>query len=227
MKRKIYKPKSLKELENEESKNYFKIVLIGDTCTGKTNIFRSLTSGEPVFGVFPATIGIEKKTIILNMENGKEVNFSLFDTSGQEQYLPIVRYYYRGDAVILVYSIIDKRSFESLNVRINLLKQINCFEIPILLLGNKKDLEERRQVTEEQGEKFALEHGFIFHESTLTDYEELYSIFYKFTKIVYEKYLKEHNILGEHNLIEEHNKYNDQSSFNKKNFNILMKYISF
>ena len=207
MKRKIYKPKSLKELENEEIKNDFKIVLIGDTCTGKTNIFRSLTSGEPVFGVFPATIGIEKKTIILNMENGKEVNFSLFDTSGQERCLPIVRNYFKGtDAVILVYSIIDKRSFESLNVRINLLKQINCFEIPKLLLGNKKDLEEMRQVTKEQGEKFALEHGFIFHESTLTDYEELYSIFYKFTKIVYEKYLKEHNILCEHNLIEEHNK---------------------
>lgn len=214
-KKKKYKPKQFKELEKKKIKNDFKIILMGGCCVGKTSIFKTLSSGKTVFWSV-ATIGIDKKTFTLNMENGKEVNFSLFDTSGYKKYFPITASYLKGvDAVILIYSIIDKRSFESLNNIINLLKEVNCFGIPILLLGNRKDLEEKREVTKEQGEKFALENGFIFHESSIEDYEELYSIYYKFAKMVYEKYLKEPNT------------HIDESNNNKKNLNILMKYISF
>ena len=213
-KKKKYKPKQFKELEKEKVKNDFKIILMGGCCAGKTSIFKTLSSGKTVFWSV-ATIGFDKKTFTLNMENGKEMNFSLFDTSAQD-HSPITASYLKGvDAVILIYSIIDKSSFESLNIYINLLKEVNCFGIPILLLGNRKDLEEKREVTKEQGEKFALENGFIFHESSIEDYDELYSIFYQFAKFVYEKYLKEPNT------------HIDESNNNKKNLNILMKYISF
>lgn len=214
-KKKKYIPKQLKELEKKKVKNDFKIILMGVCCVGKTSIFKTLSLGKTVFSSV-ATIGIDRRKFTLNMENGKEANFFLFDTPGQNEYFSIIASYLKVvDAVILIYSIIDKRSFESLNIFINLLKEVNCFGIPILLLGNMKNLEEKREVTKEQGEKFALENGFIFHESSIEDYEELYSIYYKFAKMVYEKYLKEPNT------------HIDESNNNKKNLNILMKYISF
>ena len=92
----------------------------------------------------------------------------IYDTGGQERYRCInVTYYKRADAILLVYDISNKKSFEEIqNYYVSKIREICQEDIPILLLGNKTDLEGMRQVTKEQGIELAKNENYEFKESS-------------------------------------------------------------
>ncbi|KAL7711885.1 Rab family GTPase [Entamoeba marina] len=149
----------------EDATLQLKIVVIGDAFVGKT----SLTT-RYVDNVFDPnerfTVGVEvkKKTIVINEE---EVGINFYDTAGQEKYRCISDIYYRGaHGCIIVYDITRRVTFDSIDRWFNEMKGVIQENIPILIVGNKSDNQQQREVLVEQGSNLAKEIGAFFIETS-------------------------------------------------------------
>lgn len=105
------------------------------------------------------TIGVEFGSRIVNV-GGKSVKLQIWDTAGQERFRSVTRSYYRGAAgALLVYDTTSRDSFNALTNWLNDARTLASPNIVILLVGNKKDLEEARDVTFLEASTFAQENG--------------------------------------------------------------------
>ena len=180
----------------------YKLILIGNAGVGKTSIFRKLSTGE-FTETNISTIGIEKKTFFIDIQNKKKtkenVSVVLFDTAGQEKFRAITKNYYRGsDGILLIYDITDKTSFEQVENWINGIKESigkdTDSKYIIFLIGNKLDLidEEgsQREVTEQQALEACKKFGMVWgkeHSTKKIGNEELTKLFESFIQTIYNK----------------------------------------
>ncbi|KAI9142014.1 ras family-domain-containing protein [Paraphysoderma sedebokerense] len=153
-------------LTNGEPNYIFKIVIIGDTSVGKSSLLRSYISGE--FDEKQThTIGVEFASRVIDVE-GEDVKLQLWDTAGQERFKAMTKSYYRGAAgCILVYDITRRETF--LNIRNWVQEFRNHSGSPdavMMVVGNKCDVVEARQVQFEEGVEFAKEFGIVFCEAS-------------------------------------------------------------
>tara|TARA_Y100000816_G_scaffold292569_2_gene288706 strand:+ start:9197 stop:9991 length:795 start_codon:yes stop_codon:yes gene_type:complete len=162
---------SIERKYDENGHKYsFKIILIGDSNTGKTTICNTLLDRENLKMQYQPTIGIDLNILRTNIYDNILIKSQIWDTAGQEAYRSIINSYYRNTCgTILTYSITNMRSFNNLQRWINDINQLNnCrhnYTHPILLLGTCKDLEQKRKVTYKQGLEFASKHhNIIFRE---------------------------------------------------------------
>ena len=155
-------------MESEEQGTYdmiFKIVLIGDSSVGKTNIFTKYLNDE-FDPDSKATVGVEFGTKIFKIEN-KHIKIQIWDTAGQERYRSITSAYYKGaKGSLLVYDITNKITFDNLDKWISELKNNGDHDISIILIGNKSDLETNRAITLEEGKNKAKMHKMAFIETS-------------------------------------------------------------
>lgn len=143
----------------------FKYIIIGDTGVGKSCLLLQFTDKrfQPVHDL---TIGVEFGARMVQIE-GRQIKLQIWDTAGQESFRSITRSYYRGAAgALLVYDITRRETFNHLTRWLEEARQNANQSMVIMLIGNKSDLDHRRQVTKEEGEKFAKEHGLIFLETS-------------------------------------------------------------
>lgn len=142
-----------------------RLLTLGDNTAGKSSLINQYTFNEFNQDI-QSTIGIDFRIKSATLE-GINVHIQIWDTAGQERFKTITRNYYRGArGILLMYSIIDKESFDSLD---RWYREIQIYAedgIPIALIGTKTDLESKRKVTREQGEKYAFDHGFLFFETS-------------------------------------------------------------
>eukprot|EP00668_Euglena_longa_P007162 GGOE01008567.1.p1 GENE.GGOE01008567.1~~GGOE01008567.1.p1 ORF type:complete len:222 (-),score=86.19 GGOE01008567.1:455-1120(-) len=149
--------------------NYlFKIVLIGDSGVGKSNLMTRYTSDE--FNVeSPSTIGVEFMTKGLKIEN-RDVKAQIWDTAGQERFRAISRSIYHGaKGAMLVYDITNQQSFDNIPNWLNELVSHVSPSTVIMLIGNKCDLEHLRAVKKDVAHKFAEEKRLLFLETSALD----------------------------------------------------------
>ena len=151
--------------------NYDKIcqiLLIGDSSVGKTSLIQRYANG--IFKVeYLATCGLDlytKHEIINNIN----VLVRLWDTAGQERFKSLTPNYFKNaEGVIITYDITSSQSFENLKFWINSIKT-NLGEkniiIPIIIVGNKLDMEDMRDITREEAEKFAKENKYKYFETS-------------------------------------------------------------
>ena len=100
------------------------------------------------------------------METGEELKLFFSDTAGQERYKSISMNIIKNtDGIFLMYDVADQRSFDEINGWIESIKEVKGDNFPIILIGNKCDLEQR-VISKEEGEKFAKEQGFSFMETS-------------------------------------------------------------
>eukprot|EP00118_Oscarella_pearsei_P022950 m.269358 g.269358 ORF g.269358 m.269358 type:complete len:707 (+) comp40535_c0_seq3:31-2151(+) len=146
---------------------FFKVFLIGDMCAGKSSFFFRITHDDVDYNDFVGgpTIGIhfEKKTLELH---GKRINLHIFDTSGQARFrFSILPSHYRtAKGLLLFYNITDETTFDTIS---EILQDIDRHAPPFVekvLLGSMCDCGNRRRVSREQGQRFALKHGMPFFE---------------------------------------------------------------
>lgn len=162
----------------EEYDYLYKLVMVGDSGVGKSNILLRQTKDE--FNLESrTTIGVEFATFIVsNKEIGnKKLKFQLWDTAGQERYRAITAAYYRGAVgVILVYDITKKTSFENIP---KWLEEINkhTSDPIIYLVGNKQDLKHSRAIPVEEARKYADDHNMKFIETSALDGRGVREIF--------------------------------------------------
>ena len=164
-------------MKTNENEVVYKILLLGDTNVGKTGFLSYYLNGY-----FPSnflqTIGINSYSKYIQMDDGKKVKLNLYDTAGSRRFLPLTfTHYNNSDAIILIYDITKKTSFDILYDLIGYIKKNFPKKNPLFLVGNKKDDEEHRVLTKEQGEKFAQKYGLMFTECSAKTGENIDFIF--------------------------------------------------
>ncbi|XP_051143566.1 ras-related protein Rab11C [Andrographis paniculata] len=146
----------------------FKIVLIGDSGVGKSNILSRFTRNEFCLES-KSTIGVEFATKTLQLE-GKTIKAQIWDTAGQERYRAITSAYYRGAVgALLVYDITKRQTFENVRRWLRELRDHADSNIVIMMLGNKSDLSHLRAVSEDDGGALAEKEGLAFLETSALD----------------------------------------------------------
>ncbi|KAK7262506.1 hypothetical protein RJT34_30080 [Clitoria ternatea] len=143
----------------------FKIVLIGDSGVGKSNILSRFTRNEFCLES-KSTIGVEFATRTLQVE-GKTVKAQIWDTAGQERYRAITSAYYRGAVgALLVYDITKRQTFDNVQRWLRELRDHADSNIVIMMAGNKSDLNHLRAVSGDDGQALAEREGLSFLETS-------------------------------------------------------------
>ncbi|KAK4438752.1 Ras-related protein RABA1f [Sesamum alatum] len=143
----------------------FKVVLIGDSGVGKSNLLSRFTRNEFTLES-KSTIGVEFATRSIRIDE-KVVKAQIWDTAGQERYRAITSAYYRGAAgALLVYDVTRHATFENLERWLKELRDHTDSSIVIMLIGNKADLRHLRAVSPEDAQAFAERESMFFMETS-------------------------------------------------------------
>ena len=152
-------------LDDDNYDLIFKIVLIGDSGVGKTNILSRYINNEFSLAT-QSTVGVEFGSKIIK-KNGKVIKLQIWDTAGQERYKSITSAYYKGSrGSFVVYDITRKTTYDNIDKWIGELKTNGSEDVLIMLVGNKSDLEDKREVITEEVEKKAQEQKLAFCETS-------------------------------------------------------------
>ena len=163
--------------KNPETPKY-KLIFLGDQNVGKSSILNRFLN-DTFIEEYQATIGLDFQSKNVQIDN-QDIHLLLYDTSGQEKFRSLIPMYTRdADIILLVYDITNKESFVNLSLWLKDLTNINFDEAIICIVANKIDLNEKRVVNLEEGEKFAEEHDFIFQEISAKTGEGFSELFYK------------------------------------------------
>jgi len=112
--------------------------------------------------------------------DSKPIKLQLWDTAGQERFKSLIPSYIKDSSVaLIVYDISNKQTFASVNQWINEVKTIRGNETTIIIVGNKNDLSEKRQVSEEEGKILAKEQNGMFFEASAKSGDNVNNIFMK------------------------------------------------
>ena len=110
--------------------------------------------------------------------NGRNVRIQIWDTAGEEAFRSITRSYYKSSTcAFIVYDITEKKTFYDVTSWLQDCRDMCYKNILIYLIGNKSDLEEKRQVTYEEGKKFAQDNNLVFYETSALNGNNIEEIF--------------------------------------------------
>ena len=182
-----------------------KLLTLGETEVGKTSIVLRY-SDDKFHDNKIATIGIDFKIKIIKKGNEK-IKVSIYDTAGQERFKNIVKHYYKGaNGVLLIYDITKRDTFEKLEFWLEDLKENsdNLNNLFIYLIGNKNDLEERRELDFEEANNFAKEKNIPYIEVSAKTGNNIKKLFDEMIKGTLSKIItnekKENNLSNSINL---------------------------
>ncbi|KAJ0032986.1 hypothetical protein NQD34_000093 [Periophthalmus magnuspinnatus] len=164
----------------------FKLLIIGNSSVGKTSfLFRY--ADDSFTPAFISTVGIDFKVKTI-YRNDKKVKLQIWDTAGQERYRTITTAYYRGAmGFLLMYDITNQDSFCVVQDWATQIKTYSWDNAQVVLVGNKLDLEEDRQVPTEDARRLATELGFLFFEASAKDNINVKQVFDSLVDVICEK----------------------------------------
>ena len=155
---------------------YYKLILLGDSGVGKTSLLYNLT--ERSISNPELTIGVDFFSKIVECKNGQEVKLNIWDTAGQEKFNSIIKVYYRNiHLAIIMYDVTNKKSFESVRKWLNELKKEVVIDIPIMLVGNKIDQLQLRQISYNEGIEFSNKHNLLYYETSINNVNLILNLF--------------------------------------------------
>ncbi|XP_061972477.1 ras-related protein Rab11D-like [Populus nigra] len=174
----------------------FKVVLIGDSAVGKSQILARFARNE--FSLdSKATIGVEFQTRTLVIDH-KSVKAQIWDTAGQERYRAVTSACYRGAVgAMLVYDITKRQTFDHIPRWLEELRSHADKNIVIILIGNKSDLEDQRAVPTEDVNEFAQREGLFFLETSALQATNVESAFMTLLTEIFNIVNKKNLIAGE------------------------------
>ena len=196
------------EEETEKKYDYiFKLILIGSSGVGKSSILKRYVH-KIFISEYTCTIGVDFLMKSINISD-KSIKLQLWDTAGTERFKSITTGYYRGaNAAFVVFDLTSKSSFDSVGEWIeNYYKYSNPdSEKYVVLIGNKSDLKEKRQITEEEIFDFAKNNKIKYFETSAKNGENIEECF----NFIAEKLMKDLEEKGIHNNVENLEAINDE-----------------
>ncbi|KAG6784897.1 hypothetical protein POTOM_010608 [Populus tomentosa] len=176
----------------------FKVVVIGDSGVGKTQILSRFTKNEFCFDS-KSTIGVEFQTRTVTIK-GKVIKAQIWDTAGQERYRAVTSAYYRGAlGAMLLYDITKRPTFDHVARWVEELRAHADNSIVIMLIGNKVDLVELRAVPAEDAVEFAEDQGLFFSETSAFSGDNVDSAFLRLLEEIYDTVCKKALVCGNGN----------------------------
>lgn len=169
---------------DDEYDYLFKVVLIGDSGVGKSNLLSRFTRNE--FNLeSKSTIGVEFATRSIQVD-GKTIKAQIWDTAGQERYRAITSAYYRGAVgALLVYDIAKHLTYENVERWLRELRDHADANIVIMLVGNKCDLRHLRAVSTDKAKTFAEQNNLSFIETSALDSTNVETAFHNILTEIY------------------------------------------
>ena len=182
----------------EVKRTLIPLMLLGDGQVGKTSLIARITGNEFDESLL-TTIGKSSHTYEVEL-HGYNLKMKIWDTAGQERFKSMsVNVIKNAEGLLLTYSITSRESFNNLE---SWLKQLNdakdISKIPIVIVGNKSDLEKLRIVKYEEGKEFADKHNYHFYEVSAKTGQNVKEAFYDIFEQLYE--LFEEEITGKKNV---------------------------
>ncbi|KAH7440305.1 hypothetical protein KP509_04G100600 [Ceratopteris richardii] len=167
----------------------FKVVLIGDSSVGKSQLLRRFSSKE--FSTDSrATIGVEFQTRTVVVD-GKTIKTQIWDTAGQERYRAVTSAYYRSAlGALLVYDITKSQTFQHVPRWLDELRLHADQNIVVMLVGNKCDLSDTRAVPMEEAKQYAEKEGLFFLETSALDATNVDNAFVTILTEIYKRSCK-------------------------------------
>lgn len=155
----------------------FKIVLVGDSGVGKTNLLTRFSKNE--FSLeSKTTIGVEFATKTITTEQGHVIKAQIWDTAGQDRYRAIASSYYKGAAgALVVYDITKQNSFDNVEKWLKELRDHGAEDMILMLIGNKSDLEKDRVVQQEDAGVYAEKEQMALLETSALDSSNVVAAF--------------------------------------------------
>ena len=154
----------------------FRYIIVGDTSVGKSCLLLQFTDHK-FRHQHELTIGVEFGGKTIEIKN-KNIKIQIWDTAGQETFQAITRNYYKGAiGAFLVYDITKHDTFDHINRWIKEIHTHGSKDVCCMLIGNKKDLEEQRQVKYEEGKELAEKNNFLFLETSAKTAENVEQAF--------------------------------------------------
>lgn len=172
----------------------FRLLLLGDSGVGKTCLLCRFTDNE-FHSSHISTIGVDFKMKTVEVD-GIKVRIQIWDTAGQERYQTITKQYYRrAQGIFLVYDITSERSFQHIMKWASDVDEYAPEKVQKILIANKADEEQKRQVATEQGIKLAMEYGMDFFETSACTNYNIKESFTRLTELVLQAHKKELDVL--------------------------------
>ncbi|GKC12682.1 Ras-related protein RabA1f [Tanacetum coccineum] len=165
-----------------------KVVLLGDSGVGKTNLLSRFTKNEFTLE-FKSTIGVEYAACIIHVDD-KVVKGQIWDSIGRERYRAITSAYYRGaKGAIIVYDITRNKTYENVERWLQELRAHTDPGILVMLVGNKADLGQLRAITTDDAKAFAERENIFFMEASARDALNVNNAFTELLTRIYRKAL--------------------------------------
>ena len=156
----------------------YKLIFLGDQGVGKSCILNRFMNGT-FTEEYQATIGLDFQSKNVQIDN-QDIHLLLYDTAGQEKFRSLIPMYTRdANIILLVYEVTSKDSFLHLNHWLNDLTTVKKDEVIFVVVGNKTDLEDKREVSREEGEQFAKDNDYLFAEVSAKNGKGFQDLFYK------------------------------------------------
>ncbi len=156
-------------MTSDHNYNYlYKVILVGDSGVGKTNIVSRFVDDSFTDSV-RSTIGIDFQVKVIDTGSEK-IKLQIWDTAGQERFRSISRSYYKyAYGIIVVFDLTNRKSFENIEKWINDVETLSEYDltyIELLLIGNKADLDDKRQVFDEDIKALQDTYSFTYIETS-------------------------------------------------------------
>ena len=167
----------------------FKLIVIGDSGVGKSSLTNKATKN--IFEeTYTATIGFEFFTFNIKIGD-KVIKLQIWDTCGQELYRSLITNFYRNSSLaIIVYSVTDKDSFQNVELWLKELRTHSNPNVKVFLIGNKIDLETKRKLTTEEGQRFSEQNNLNkFMETSAKTGINAQNLFVEAAKLLHDDYL--------------------------------------
>ena len=156
----------------------YKLIFLGDQSAGKSCILNRFMN-DTFTEEYEATIGLDFQSKNVQIDN-QDIHLLLYDTAGQEKFRALIPMYTRdANIILLVYDVTSKDSFLHLSDWLKDLTNVKKEEVIFAVVGNKIDLDDRREVNSNEGENYAKEHDFIFAEVSAKTGDGFSELFYK------------------------------------------------
>ena len=202
-----------KEKPNTKITTQLKIIVLGNMSVGKTSIVGRYINNK-FYEKYECTIQAQQQTKIINEDSNTPIRLNIWDTAGQEKFLALTRQYFRGaQGALIVFDLTDKKSFTRLPNWIDEIKTNGEKETVIVILGNKSDQVEEREIAQSDINDF-IKDEYPYFEVSAKNGNNISLAFEKLIKLMIDQ--RDRNIENEKNERDKGKKKKDKKSKGQK-----------